>query len=162
MTYADNYNQHWNEKFSARPWGRYPPEDLVRFMGRNFKSAQKDLIKVLEVGCGPGANIWFLNREGFSVSGIDVSPVAIEIARERVYSENRDIGSREPDLRVGNFKLLPWSDNYFDVAIDIFALYANTREVISEALDEIARVLKPGALFYSKVFGSILRDAELV
>ena len=42
----------------------------------------------------------------------------------------------------------------FDVAVDIFALYANTTDVIRGALAEIARVLKPGGLFYSKLWGT--------
>lgn len=153
MSMAEDYTLHWDEKFRSRAWGRYPPEDLVRFMGRNFKTARKDTVKVLEIGCGPGANIWFLHREGFDVAGIDVSPAAIGIARERLSNENEAAGT-EPDLRVGNFEVLPWADNSFDVAIDIFALYANTTEVIAQALAEIARVLKPGGLFYTKLWGT--------
>ena len=38
MSGAD-YTGHWDEKFRSRAWGRYPPEDLVRFMGRNWRDA---------------------------------------------------------------------------------------------------------------------------
>ena len=134
MSGAD-YTGHWDEKFRSRAWGRYPPEDLVRFMGRNWRDADKAAVKVLETGCGPGANLCFMHREGFAVHGIDVP-------------------APEPDLRVGNFNSLPWPDTHFDVAIDIFALYANTTDVIRATLAEIARVLKPGALFYSKLWGT--------
>src|SRR6218665_938871 len=70
---APHYTGHWDEKFRSRSWGRYPPEDLVRFMGRRFRAADKGAVKVLEVGCGPGANLWFMHREGFAVHGIDIS-----------------------------------------------------------------------------------------
>ena len=149
-----DYTNHWEEKFSTRAWGRYPPEDLVRFMGRNFKNADKKNVRVLEVGCGPGANLWFLHREGFAVSAIDVSPTAIDLAGKRLEKENKDIPSPAPDLKVGNFEKLPWKDGHFDVVIDIFALYANTNEVIASALTEISRVLKPGGLFYTKLWGA--------
>lgn len=150
---ADDYAQHWDEKFRTRAWGRYPPEDLVRFMGRHYKHAQKDAVRVLEVGCGPGANIWFLHREGFAVSAIDISPTGIDLAGERLRTENRGLNTVEPDLKVGNFAVLPWPDNHFDVVVDIFSLCANTVPVISQVVSEITRVLKPGGQLYSKSFG---------
>ncbi len=154
MSTATDYTRHWDEKFKSRAWGRYPPEDLVRFMGRNFKSADKSKLRVLEVGCGPGANIWFLHREGYAVSAIDVSPTAIDLLRGRLDEENKGIKNSAPDLKVGNFETLPWQNAEFDVVVDIFALYANTNEVIASALKEISRVLKPGGLFYTKLWGT--------
>lgn len=151
---SNDYTGHWDEKFRSRAWGRYPPEDLVRFMGRRFRSATKRAVRVLEVGCGPGANAWFLHREGFAVHGIDVSPSAIALAKARLETENAGIPSPPPDLRVGNFSQLPWPDQTFDVVIDIFALYANTTPVITQALAEIARVLKPSGWVYSKLWGT--------
>jgi len=153
MQLEQNYNKHWDDKFNSRDWGKYPPEDLVRFMGRNFKSYPRDNISVLEVGCGPGANIWYLHREGYRVAGIDGSSAAIEKAGLRVSIENAGINNIEPDLRVGDFPGLPWEDNRFDVVVDIFSIYANTAEIIDKTLDEVYRVLKPGGRFYSKVWG---------
>ncbi len=153
MSAAGDYTKHWDEKFSSRPWGRYPPEDLVRFMGRNFRNAEKAAVKVLEVGCGPGANLWFLHREGFAVHGIDASPAAIDIASRRLATENAGIPSPPPDLHVGNFARLPWPDACMDVVVDIFAIYANTLDVIDSVLAEVERVLKPGGLFYTKLWG---------
>lgn len=155
MQPALDYTQHWDEKFRTRDWGRWPPEDFVRFMGRHFKHyPDKSSVRVLEVGCGPGANLWFLQREGFAVFGIDASSAGIEIAQKRLNEENKECASPEPDLRVGNFANLPWPDAHFDVVADIFALYANTTDVIASALSEINRVLKPGGLFYTKLWGT--------
>lgn len=154
MLAAPDYASHWDEKFRTRAWGRYPPEDFVRFMGRNYKHAKKHEVCVLEVGCGPGANLWFLHREGFATHGIDVSPAAIEQATARLLDENRDCKSPVPDLRVGSFHHLPWADSSMDVVADIFAIYANTTDIISGALAEIARVLKPGGHFYAKLWGT--------
>jgi SAM-dependent methyltransferase len=154
MSASDDYTGHWDEKFRSRAWGRYPPEDLVRFMGRTYRNARKSDVSVLEVGCGPGANLWFLHREGYAVSGIDVSPAAIEQARRRLREENAGLNPKEPDLRVGNFETLPWPDETFDVVVDIFALYANTISVMTKALDAIARVMKPGGVLYSKQWGT--------
>ena len=151
---AGDYTAHWDEKFRTRPWGRYPPEDLVRFMGRRFRDADRNAVRVLEVGCGPGANVWFMHREGFAVHGVDISPAAIGIAAMRLTTENAGIPSPTPDLRVGNFSNLPWPDRHFDVVVDIYALYANSTAVIAQSLAEISRVLKPGGLLYSKLWGT--------
>ncbi|MGB4114929.1 MAG: class I SAM-dependent methyltransferase [Polaromonas sp.] len=154
MSVVHDYTGHWDEKFSSRAWGRYPPEDLVRFMGRRFRDADRKLVRVLEVGCGPGANIWFLHREGYAVHGIDISQTAIDLAAARLATENIGLHSPAADLRVGNFSNLPWPEAHFDVVVDVFALYANTLDVISQALSEIDRVLKSGGLLYTKLWGT--------
>ncbi len=150
---SEHYADHWEEKFASRAWGRYPPEDLVRFMGRNYKHADRSAVRVLEVGCGPGANVWFLHREGFAVSAIDISPTGIALCAKRLEDENAGLHTVAPDLKVGNFQTLPWEDATFDVVVDIFAIYANTLEVIESALSEVARVLKPNGRFYAKLWG---------
>jgi hypothetical protein len=54
----------WENIFSSIPWGKYPPEELIRFVARNFYAAlQRNRIKLLEMGCGPGANLWYMARE---------------------------------------------------------------------------------------------------
>lgn len=153
MSLSPDYNSHWDEKFRSRNWGKYPPEELVRFIGRNYSQVDRENFKVLEIGCGPGANLWFLHREGFCVSGIDGSERAIELAGNRVASENKLINSSVPELLVGNFSKLPWEDQSFDLVVDIFALYANTLNIIEMTISEIDRVLKPGARFFAMLWG---------
>lgn len=149
------YKKHWNDKFKSRSWGRYPPEDLVRFIGRHyFVHDERDQVRILEVGCGTGANLWFLHREGFSVAGIDGAPDGIEIAQSRLQLENTELNKIDPDLRVGDFSSLPWANEQFDAVIDIFAIYANTTAVIDSTLSEVYRVLKPGGKFYAKLWGT--------
>ena len=153
MILEHDYQKIWEEKFSKSDWGRYPPEDLVRFIGRNYRQKDRKTTRILEVGCGPGANIWFLHREGFDVSGIDGAPIAIEQAENRITRENHnDLSSL--DLRVGNFAQLPWSDESFDVVIDVFAIYANPTSVIAQVVEEVYRVLKPGGKLFCKLWGT--------
>lgn len=153
MSLEKNYKQHWDDKFRLGRWGRYPPEDLVRFMGRNYQGIDHGKVSVLEVGCGPGANLWFLHREGFHIAGIDGSPAAIEASAYRLAHENKDLNPLAPDLRTGDFSVLPWPDAGFDLVVDIYAIYANTLKVIHATLAEIDRVLKPGGRIYSKLWG---------
>ena len=148
-----NYTGHWDIKFQQREWGRYPPEDLVRFMARNFKHDNPNEKNVLEVGCGPGANLWFFVREGFNTSGIDISPKAIELAKDRIHHEVASSDQINIDLRVGNFLKLPWREDCFDAVVDNFAIYANPLEGIKKTISEIHRVLKSGGVGFSKFWG---------
>ncbi len=145
---------YWEELFSSRNWGAYPPEELIRFIARNFSDVPDRLqVRVLEVGCGPGPNIWYLVREGYQVAGIDGSATAIRQGLERLAAEGLHSETQAVDLRVGNFVELPWSDGSFDAVVDISALYANTVADIHHAIDEIYRTLKVDGLFFGKMFG---------
>ena len=152
-----NYTQkmqsiYWDKIFKKSKFSLYPSEDIIRFISRYTNKNNSNSIKVLEIGCGPGSNLWFLSREGFSVSGIDISTVAISKAREKL---NDEIGKEKnfSDLRVGTFTELPWEKNSFDIVIENEALYANRLIDIKKAIDEIHRVLKNEGLFFGKLFG---------
>jgi len=141
----------WEQLFSAQEWGKYPQEHVVRFVARNFyRAAKREEVKLLEVGCGPGANVWYAALEGFDVSGIDGSPSAIRRAQERL----QKIGLKA-DLKVGDFcGKLPWPDETFDAVIENLSLYTNRRVRIKDAISEIRRVLKPEGRFQSCWFNT--------
>lgn len=144
---------HWDEIFAGRAWGKYPPEELVRFVARTFRNVEaRKRQRVLEVGCGPGANLWFLAREGFAIAGIDGSAHAIAAAEERLRREGLTDTQRPADLRVGNFAELPWADASFDAVIDVGGITSNAMETIRFVFAEIHRVLKPGGSLFTMVF----------
>jgi SAM-dependent methyltransferase len=122
---------------------------IVREISRTFgASPERGSVHILEVGCGPGANVWFLAREGYIASGIDGSKTAIDIAKHRLTSEQL-----VAELLVGDFTAeLPWKDGSFDAVIDCAALYSNPLRGIRAAVSEIHRVLKPGGTFLTLTF----------
>jgi 2-polyprenyl-3-methyl-5-hydroxy-6-metoxy-1,4-benzoquinol methylase len=100
----------WEEKFQTEEWGKYPPERVIRFVARNFyASPDRQAIRLLDAGYGPGACTWYMAREGFRVAGIDGSPTAIKRANERLRTEGLSA-----DLQVGDYVVLPWPDEFFD------------------------------------------------
>lgn len=144
----ESWNPVWEDIFASNAWGKYPETELVRFIARNFyQTIDRKSIKILDLGCGPGANLWYIAREGFSVSGIDGSKTAIKKLRERLSSEGI-----HADLHIGDIKELQFSDNTFDAVIDCECLYCNTMEFSRKILTDIHRVLKPGGKFYSQTF----------
>lgn len=137
----------WNAIFRSREWGRYPPEELIRFVARNFyQSADRGSVRILELGCGPGANIWYLAREGFAAWGIDGSAYAVDQARVRLESEGLSA-----ELRVGDFTQLldSYQPGSFDAVVDVAAVQCNRAEAVARCIAQAAAVLKPGGRIFS-------------
>ena len=135
-------NPDWDKLFSTHEWGKYPAEELIKFS----KSLPKKSC-ILEVGCGTGANIWYLAREGFKAYGIDGSQVAITKAQDRLKKDKLSA-----NLQLGDITNIPYSNNYFDGVIDNESLYSNSLKDTKLILGEIKRVLKKKGLFYSRTF----------
>lgn len=142
----------WEEVFRNQAWGKYPGEELIRFVARNFyRAADRSAVRLLEVGCGPGANLWYLAREGFSFVGIDGSPTAMEQAASRLDAECPGWRARGT-LHVADIATIPYPDGAFDAVIDNEALYCNPWEVAQGIYAEMARVTRPGGKLYSRTF----------
>lgn len=140
----------WEQIFKSQSWGKYPPVEVVRFVARNFYNApDRRGVRLFEAGCGPGANLWFMAREGFSVYGMDGSEAAIGLARERL---NKECPSWRGELKVGDIGRLPYPDSYFDAVIDVEAIYANSYENSRRIYSELARVTKDGGKLLSIAF----------
>jgi SAM-dependent methyltransferase len=86
----------------------------------------------LEVGCGPGELAARVQETlGADVIAIDISPRMVELARRGGV-----------DAREGDVKRLPFGDGEFDCAVAAWMLYHVA--AVEPALDELARVLRPG------------------
>ena len=144
----------WEDIFASREWGKYPSEDLIRFVARNFyKAHDRSAVRLLEVGCGPVANLWYLTREGFSFVGIDGSQSAIDKAASRLDAECPGWRARG-ELRVGDIASLPYDAASFDGVIDNEAVYCNSFDIARDIYVVSARVLKTGGRLYSQTFAT--------
>jgi SAM-dependent methyltransferase len=138
----------WDQVFSSQEWGKYPPEHVIRFVARNwYKAPDRKAIRLLDLGCGPGACTWYMAREGFSVSAIDGSAKAIELLQGRLSSEGLSA-----DGRVGDYTELPWPEGTFDAVVENFTFCHNPFGNAKQAAQEVRRVLKPGGCFLSANF----------
>ncbi len=87
--------------------------------------------RILDAGCGSGRNMVELNGFG-EVTGIELSPTSVAIARERGVGE----------VLEGSVLELPFADQSFDLAVslDVIEHLADDRT----ALGELRRTVKPG------------------
>ncbi|MFA5824695.1 MAG: class I SAM-dependent methyltransferase [Gallionellaceae bacterium] len=126
----------------------YPNESLIQFIASNYFSlplADRKKIRILEVGCGSGANLWMLSKEGFDTYGIDSSQAGIELAAQHLGVK----WNVEADMQQASFTSLPYSDAFFDVVVDVVSLQHLNLEDSCVALQEIRRVLRQGGKFFS-------------
>ena len=134
----------WEASYAAGHGQRYPWDAVVSFVFRYApRERDRESVRVVEVGCGTGSNLWFAAREGFAVSGIDGSPSAIARASERFA-----LDGLVADLRVSEFDKLPFEDDSFDLAIDRSALTCVGHAAGRAAVAEVARVLRPSGFFF--------------
>jgi 2-polyprenyl-3-methyl-5-hydroxy-6-metoxy-1,4-benzoquinol methylase len=87
--------------------------------------------KLLEIGCGNGEMLKYLNMLGWQTEGIDVDPVAVEKAR-----------SKGLKINLGSLHEQEYNDNIFDAVIlsHVIEHVPNPLALLSE----IHRILKPG------------------
>ena len=98
--------------------------------------------KVVEVGTGPGVDARAFLARGLAVSGVDLSPEHVRLAREAGV-----------DAVVGSVLDLPYADGSFDAGWTMSTLLHVPDRQLDAALAETVRVLAPGAPLAVGVWG---------
>ncbi len=127
-----------------RAWEKYAPtyDRQIAFLERRLFTggrewlAERAVGRVLEVAVGTGRNLPHYSP-GIALTGIELSPSMLALARQRAAELGLDV-----DLRVGDAQRLPFADGSFDTAV--CALSLCTIPVPATALREMHRVLVPG------------------
>lgn len=90
--------------------------------------------RILDMGCGKGFLLYEFTQllPGAQVAGIDISPYAIDNAKEEI----------KPFLRLGNAVELPYPDKSFDFVVSVTTLHNLYNYELHAALQEIERVGK--------------------
>jgi SAM-dependent methyltransferase len=95
---------------------------------------------LLDVPCGFGRHVIPLARAGYRAVGVDRSPALLDEAKRRAGHE------RWPKLAVADYRELPFADESFDAALNLFSSLGYLGdEGDTHVLGEIRRVLRPGA-----------------
>lgn len=101
--------------------------------------------KILELGCGAGNITVWLARFGYNVTGIDISPTAIDWARCRAVDEGVDAAFFVGDV----LDLSEVEDNTFDLVVDGNCFHCIIGDDRLRFVSEAYRVVKPGGYFIS-------------
>ena len=131
----------WEELYSQpgqSQKNRYPHEDIIRFVMRNFSREERKSVRILDLGCGWGNNLHFLHDEGFEAWGIDGAVTAC-----------RQCSTITPRVVLGSMVHLPFANELFDAAVDRNSIQCNTIDAVQAIVRQVQRVLKPGGVLYS-------------
>ena len=152
----------WNDAYENR--GNilfYPHEEIVRFINKfirkrtgvaEFKNMMQlsdfewDNFRSLDLGCGIGRHIKFLDEFGLNPYGIDLSNEAIEEGKLWMYSINKKYLADK--MIIGSVTKLPYKDNYFNIVVSHSVLDCMPRNMAQEGVDEALRVLKKDGMMY--------------
>ena len=106
----------------------------IKILSREYK-----IRKILDVGCGTGRLIKYLNSNGLDAKGCDISKTAVDFA-------NRI--NRKKVALVASAEKLPFRENSFDLVTSISTIEHLTKKQADKFIQEAKRVLKPGAYIF--------------
>lgn len=136
MTFSAEWDQRYLEGTHLSVW---PWSDLVSLVRRNFRNLGA-ATRVLELGCGAGANIPFFLSLGVQYFAMDGSPAIVATLRER-------FPSAADRIAVADFTLEAPFPGGFDIVVDRAAVTHNSSAAIERAMDLVWHGLVPGGSF---------------
>ena len=127
------------------PWNNeQPPEVLVDLV----ESRTITPGRTVDFGCGAGNNSVYLARQGFTVTGIDLSPTAIALARENARRQGVECRFVAADV-TGD---LPEFQGTFDFAFEWELLHHLFPEQRARYVPNVWASLRPGGRYLSLCF----------
>lgn len=99
--------------------------------------------RVLDLACGHGRVALPLAERGFNVTGVDLSPRSLELARAAADAQGLDVDFVQSDMREIDF------DGEFDAAYNVYTSFGYFEEEAENqrALHAVSRALRPGGRF---------------
>ena len=101
------------------------------------------IVNVLEVGCGDGRRLLYLNKKYKKINFFGIDPSSAAIKNKEIF------------LKKATADKLPFKKNFFDIIIYGFCLYLTDNQDLIKIVFEADRVLKKNGIivildFYSK------------
>lgn len=143
---AEFWDKH-ADKYAQRPIKNVDAYERTLERTRAYLSKTD---RVLEIGCGTGGTAMKLAGDAEHITGSDISPAMVGIARGRA----EDLGKENVTFTCGDACDLDFKNGTFDavMAFNLLHLLPNTEGTITR----VHALLKPGGYFISKT--GCLRD----
>jgi SAM-dependent methyltransferase len=131
----------------ATPWDIGGPQPVVQ----QLVSLGAIRGEVLDPGTGPGHHAIYYASQGYSATGIDASPAAIERA-----TQNAQRAGVSVNFQVADATKLDGLDGRFDTVVDcaFYHTFSSDRDLQKSYARALHRATKPGARLYMFEFGA--------
>ena len=129
-------SQQFFDSVSRERYARQP------FMAEAVGFSRYSGKELLEIGCGLGTDLLEFARGGARVTGLDLTPAVVALARRRF-----ELEGASGNFVVGDAERLPFADNRFDVVYS-FGVLHHTPDT-GRAFAEVRRILRPGGVLVS-------------
>jgi SAM-dependent methyltransferase len=130
-TAHQRWDDAWQDAAERAPW--VDPDPAVARAVDELPAGAR----CLDVGCGIGRHSALLARRGFAVVATDASATAVVATRQ---------AGAVPCAR-STFGDLPFADRTFDYVVAWNVVYHGDRTIVAHALGDVARVLRPRAVY---------------
>jgi SAM-dependent methyltransferase len=131
----------WNERYEKKdtPWDTGQPSSELQ---RVVEEVPMRPCRALELGCGTGANTVWLAQQGFAVTALDLSSLALESARRRTGEAGVRVDFLVADVLNPPGELVGPFDFFFDRG----CYHVVRREGVEGYLQTLRRLTRPGTL----------------
>lgn len=151
------YKYSWNKSYLKNDNSLYyPDENLIRFVNKyihrriGHKIKGKDF-NFLDVGCGAGRNIAYLVENGYNVTGIDISKIAINQAKK--FLNYKKIPRNRYYLKCVSSADFFFKEKFFDVIISCASLDSMPTNEINQTIKKMEISLKKKGFLYVDLMG---------
>lgn len=141
---TDTAHEAWEETWKSEQ-GRMLWEEAEHQVLRLVPLLNKKSFKrVLDLGSGIGRHSLVYAANDFEVTAFDASESGLNHLQGLVKERGFSVKTVQ-----GEMTQLPFEDDAFDFVVSWNVLYHGDANIVSKALSEVRRVLKPGGLFQS-------------
>lgn len=139
----DDAREFWDKRYAPDEYifGVEPNAFLLQHQS-HFRAG----MRVLDLACGEGRNSVWLASLGCAVTGIDLSPRALDKARQ--LARARHVA---PEFIEADVRSVAWAESDYDAVLTIFVQFA-APEGRERVFHGIQRTLKPNGLLFLQGF----------
>lgn len=150
LAMRETWETSFAEQIARGAYNTAPVEALVRSVSYYLRDLRPEAdyagLHFAEMGCGAGPNLVWLAEKGITVSGVDIAPSALELAKRNI--ESRQLGDRIGRLVEGTVSHVDEiEDASLDGVIESCVYQHLPKDDRLAAFREIDRVVKPGGVF---------------
>lgn len=149
-TYLDKNAAYWQKGYDAPHVENFVFRTYGRILKPEFGLSGERHERVLDFGCGQGANLTFFHARGFDVYGVDISDTDIARCRGTMpeISDHFQIIAPEPQADQ------VFCGGDFDLVMAVQSLYYLSDKDLDTCLESLYQQMKPGALIFATMMGT--------